>query len=56
MKNIFEKLIIKDYYFYHIINIKYDLFIYLNDNLLISDLENTLTINANGEYTYGKYI
>jgi hypothetical protein len=55
MKNIFEKLKISMYYF-DSISIKTDFFIYLFDNLLISHLENALTINANGEYTYGKYI
>jgi hypothetical protein len=57
MKNIFEKCKITNYFFDSIpINIKYDLYYYLFDNLdkenyfIRLDLETALKINANGEY------
>jgi transcriptional accessory protein Tex/SPT6 len=58
MENIFNKQIISRYYFANFsINIKYDLFDYLDDNLdkenietFFWDLKTALTNNANGEY------
>jgi hypothetical protein len=58
MDKIFNELPIPKYYFANFsINIKYDLFDYLDDNLdkenietFRWDLENGLTNNANGEY------
>ena len=59
MENIFNNLIIPNYYYFNnkLLNITNDLYSYLYDNLnnenidiLRWDLQNTLTINANGEY------
>jgi hypothetical protein len=56
MKNIFKKITITNYFFDSIsINIKYDLYYYLFDNLYIEDtltwdLKTELIINANSEY------